>query len=78
MTRRRPAPGLTATQRQLEVLRARCETGSRKEAVAILAISPETVRWHLAGLFERCGCVDEAQAGYRHREKIVLRHAPRR
>jgi DNA-binding CsgD family transcriptional regulator len=32
-----------------------------------LAISPETIRWHLARLFERCGCVDEAQAGWRHR-----------
>ena len=54
------------TLRQLEVLRARCETGSRKEAAALLGISPETVRWHLARLFERCGCVDEAQAAYRH------------
>lgn len=59
------------TPRQLEVLRARCETGSRKEAAALLGISPETVRWHMARLFARCGCVDEAQAGYRHHEEIV-------
>ena len=60
----------TPTLRQLEVLRARCETGSRKEAAAALRISPETVRWHLARLFERCGCVDDAQAAYRHRDEL--------
>ena len=63
--------GLAPTQRQLEVLRARCETGSRKEAAAPLGISRETVRWHLARLFERCGCMDEAQAAWRHHEEIV-------
>ena len=62
---------LSPTPRQLEVLRARCETGSRKEAAALLGISPETVRWHLARLFERCGCVDDAQAAYRHRDELV-------
>jgi DNA-binding NarL/FixJ family response regulator len=61
---------LAPTARQLEVLRARCETGSRKEAAARLGISAETVRWHLARLFERCGCVDDAQAAYRHREEL--------
>ena len=64
-------PVLLPTPRQLEVLRARCEAGSRKEAAAALGISPETVRWHLARLFERCGCVDEAQAGWRHHEELV-------
>ena len=71
MAQQRHAPGLTTTQRQLEVLRTRCETGSRKEAAALLGISPETVRWHLARLFERCGCVDEAQAAFRHYDAIV-------
>ena len=65
---------LAPTPRQLEVLRARCETGSRKEAASLLGISPETVRWHLARLFERCGCVDEAQAGYWHHEVIAAAH----
>ena len=59
------------TRRQLEVLQARCESGSRKEAAALLGISPETVRWHLARLFERCCCVDEAQAGWRHHEELA-------
>ena len=59
------------TPRQLEVLRARCETGSRKEAAAVLGSSPETVRWHLTCLFGRCGCVDEAQAGWRHHEELL-------
>ena len=62
-----PAP----SPRQLEVLRARCETGSRKEADACLGISPETMRWHLARLFERCRYLDEAQAGWRHREELT-------
>jgi DNA-binding CsgD family transcriptional regulator len=60
------------TPRQLEVLRARCETGSRKEAAALLGISPETVRWHLTRLFERCGCVDDAQAAYRHHGELPV------
>ena len=71
MAQWRPAPGLTPTVRQLEVLRARCETGSRKEAAALLGISPETVRWHLARLCERCGCVDEAQAAFRHHAELL-------
>ena len=62
---------LAPTPRQLEVLRARCGTGSRKAAAAALGISPETVRWHLARLFERCGCVDDAQAAFHHHEELV-------
>jgi DNA-binding NarL/FixJ family response regulator len=61
---------LAPTPRQLEVLRARCEAGSRKEAGAVLGISAETVRWHLARLYESCGCVDDAQAAYRHYEAL--------
>ena len=64
------SPKLIPTARELEVLRARCETGSRKGAAALLGISVETVRWHLRRLFDRCGCVDEAQAGWRHREEL--------
>jgi hypothetical protein len=29
------------------------------------------VRWHLARLFERCGCVDEAQAAFRHHDELM-------
>ena len=58
------------TPREYEVLCARCEAGSRKGAATLLGISVETVRWHLARLFERCGCVDDAQAGWRHREEL--------
>ena len=59
------------TARELEVLRARCETGLRKGAAALLGISPETVRWHLGRLFARCGCIDDAQACYRHYSEIA-------
>ena len=62
---------LAPTLWQLEVLRARGEAGSRKEAAALLGISPETVRWHLARLFERCECVDDAQAAYRHHAQLI-------
>ena len=61
---------LLATPRQLDVLRARCETGSRKAAATALGISSETVRWHLTRLFARWGCLDEAQACYRHYDKL--------
>ena len=64
---------LQPTPRQLEVLRARCETGSRKEAAAVLGIRPETVRCHLSRLFDRCRCVDGAQAAYRHHDELIRR-----
>jgi DNA-binding NarL/FixJ family response regulator len=70
-------PSASPTPRQLEVLRARCEAGSRKEAAALLGISPETVRWHLGRLFERCGCTDDAQAAYRHHDDVVKGTASR-
>ena len=49
-----------------KVLRVRCESGSRNEVAAVLGISPETARWHLARFLARCGRVDEAQAAFRH------------
>ena len=36
------------------------------DEAALLRISLETVRWHVARLFERCGCIEEALADYRH------------
>lgn len=62
--------GASPTHRQLEVLLARCQTGSRKGAAAQLGIRTKTVHWHLARLFDRCGCIDEAQASFTHREEL--------
>jgi DNA-binding CsgD family transcriptional regulator len=62
--------GLSPTPRQLEVLLARCETGSRKGAAKLLGIRTKTVHWHFARLFDRCGCVDEAMAAFRHRDEL--------
>jgi len=45
--------------------------GVSEESAVLLGISPETVRWHLGRLFERCGCSDEAQAAYRHHAEIA-------
>lgn len=64
------AVGVSPTRRQLEVLLARCQTGSRKGAAALLGIQTKTVHWHLARLFDRCGCVDEAMAGFTHRDEL--------
>lgn len=61
---------MSPTRRQLEVLLARCQTGSRKGAAALLGIRTKTVHWHLARLFDRCGCVDEAMACFMHREEL--------
>ena len=61
---------LSPTPRQLEVLLARCETGSRKSAARLLGIRTKTVHWHFARLFDRCGCVDEAMAAFRHRDEL--------
>jgi DNA-binding NarL/FixJ family response regulator len=62
--------GLSPTPRQFEVLLARCETGSRKGAARLLGIQTKTVHWHFARLFDRCGCVDEAMAAFRHRDEL--------
>jgi DNA-binding NarL/FixJ family response regulator len=62
--------GLSPTPRQLEVLLARCETGSRKGAAKLLGIRTKTVHWHFARLFDRCGCVDEAMAAFRHSDEL--------
>lgn len=59
------------TDRQREVLRARCETGSRKAAAAQLRMSIRGVAWHLAQAFESCGCRDEAEACFRHHEELA-------
>lgn len=67
MARRRPSP----STRQIEVLRARCQTGSRKGAALQLGISESTVRFHLERMFLRCGCVDEAQACFVHARDIA-------
>lgn len=61
--------GASPTHRQLEVRLARCQTGSRKGAAALLGIQTN-VHWHLARLFDRCGCVDEAMAGFTHRDEV--------
>jgi DNA-directed RNA polymerase specialized sigma24 family protein len=53
-----------------QVLLARCQTASRKGAAALLGIQTKTVHWHLARLFDRCGCVDEAMAGFTHRDEL--------
>ena len=58
------------TPRQVEVLRARCDTGSRKAAARKLGLRPDTVRWHLERIFERCGCTDDAQACFVHHAEI--------
>jgi DNA-binding NarL/FixJ family response regulator len=69
--------GLSPTPRQLEVLLARCETGSRKGAARLLGIQTKTVHWHFARLFDRCGCVDEAMAAYRHSDELERVRAAR-
>jgi DNA-binding NarL/FixJ family response regulator len=61
---------VSPTHREFEVLLARCQTGSRKGAAALLGIQTKTVHWHLARLFERCGCVDEAMAAFTHHDEL--------
>ena len=57
--------------RQREVLRARCETGSRKAAAHRLGVSVRAVAWNLAQAFATCGCRDEAEACFRHHEELL-------
>lgn len=56
------------SDRQREVLRARCETGSRKGAAHHLRMSVRGVAWHLTFT---CGCRDDAEACFRHHEELV-------
>lgn len=55
------------TRRQAEVLRARCETGSRKAAGELLGMSEWNVGRVLRAI--RC-CADDAQAGWAHRVEL--------
>ncbi len=59
--------GATPTHRQLEVRLARRRAHGRG-AAALLGIQTN-VRWHLARLSDRGGCVDEAMASFRHRDE---------
>lgn len=58
------------TARQLAVLRARCETGSRKGAAESLGIHIFTVGRILREMQQRCRCVDDAQACWEHRVEL--------
>ena len=60
----------TPTEQQLRVLKARCEEGGRKQAAHRLGLHVRTVAWHLAQMFERCGCTDDAQACLRHHDEL--------
>lgn len=63
----RPMTHLRLSPRQREVLRARCETGSRKDAAALLRIHVRTVEYHL----ERITCCrDDAQACFAHHAEL--------
>ena len=62
-------PRLSA--RQLDVLRARCDAGSRKEAARQLGMTVDGVRWWLKQAFDACGCRDEAEACFRHHEELA-------
>lgn len=50
-----------ATRRNLQVLLARCATGSRKDAAAALGISIHTVHSHLNRLQVGTGLYDDGQ-----------------
>jgi hypothetical protein len=59
------------TPRQLEVLAARCATGSRKDAAAALGISLGVVEHHLALLKVGSHAADDAQLCWVYRDLIA-------
>jgi len=61
-----PHPELS--DRQREVLRARCAEGSRKAAAKSLGMSVWRIGWVLRSL--PCGCEDDAQACWEHRLEL--------
>ncbi len=64
------ALGISA--RELTVLQALSEGGSNKEIARRLGISPETVKTHLARLYERLGARRRTEALVRARELGLL------
>ena len=66
MTRAHPP----LSRRQAEVLLARCQTGSRKEAAERLGVTVSGVRFHLDRAYARCGCLDDAAACYQHAAEL--------
>ena len=82
--RRKPAPGpvgidaqaplrLGISGRELEVLEHLAAGRSNKEIAQRLAVSPNTVKTHVARLFEKLGARRRTQAILRARELGVLR-----
>ena len=52
------------SKRSLEVARARCATGSRKDAATLLGISIHTVRKHMTVLRIGLALIDDSQVCY--------------
>jgi predicted ArsR family transcriptional regulator len=61
----------TPTPRALEVLAARCATGSRQDAASALGISLNAVVKHLTILRVGSGAADDAQLCWLYREAIA-------
>jgi DNA-binding NarL/FixJ family response regulator len=68
--RRRSAADDGVTDRQLEVLHARCVSGSRKAAAYQLGLDLSTIHFHLQRLLERSGLTDDAQACWVYRRDL--------
>lgn len=63
---------LGISPRELDVLQALAEGRSNKEIAALLHVSPNTVKTHLARLFEKLGARRRTEAVHRARELGIL------
>ena len=63
---------LGISPRELTVLQALAEGRSNKEIAALLHVSPNTVKTHLARLFEKLGARRRTEAVHRARELGIL------
>ena len=68
----RALASLSVSRREYEVLRLLAAGGSNKEIARRLAVSPNTVKTHVARLFEKLGASRRTEAVLRAREAGLL------
>lgn len=69
-------PGCELTEREVQVLKRVATGDTNKEIAGALAISPETVKWHVKVILEKLGVRDRTEAATAAYERGIL-HADR-
>jgi LuxR family maltose regulon positive regulatory protein len=66
------APNAQLSEREMQVLRALAQAQSNKRIAQALAVSPETVKWHLKNIYAKLGVYDRDGAVAKARHLAIL------